>query len=199
MSDFLRPQYSPGQNTGVGSLCLLQGIFPTKGSNPGLLHCRWILCQLSHQGSPRILEWVAHLLFQGIFPTQGSNLGLLHCRRILYLVAEPPGKPHASRPSLNRHMDLDSHQLPSPPCLTLTTGPGHSPQDKCFFGDWHKRKKVPAALLQVWQKRQREIKLPPCWQRSRGPWPSTPDTPSTPQLPRGRLSPDQTWAQIQPG
>ena len=38
---------------------LLQGIFPTQGSNPGLLHCRWILYQLSHQGSPRILEWVA--------------------------------------------------------------------------------------------------------------------------------------------
>ena len=37
---------------------LFQGIFPTQGSNPGLLHCRWILHQLSHQGSPRILEWV---------------------------------------------------------------------------------------------------------------------------------------------
>ena len=48
-----------GQNTGVGSLSLLQGIFPTQGSNPGLLHCRQILYQLSHKGSPRILEWVA--------------------------------------------------------------------------------------------------------------------------------------------
>ena len=51
---------SPGQNTGVGSLSLLQGIFPTQGSNPGLLHCRWILYPLSHRGSPRILEWVAY-------------------------------------------------------------------------------------------------------------------------------------------
>ena len=41
------------------SLSLLQGIFPTQGSNPGLPHCRRILYQLSHQGSPRILEWVA--------------------------------------------------------------------------------------------------------------------------------------------
>ena len=49
---------SPGQNTGVGSLSLLQGIFPTQGSNPGLPHCRRILCQLSHKESPRILEWV---------------------------------------------------------------------------------------------------------------------------------------------
>ena len=43
---------SPGTNTGMGSLSLLQGIFPTQGSNPGLLHCRQILYHLSHQGSP---------------------------------------------------------------------------------------------------------------------------------------------------
>ena len=41
---------SPGKNTGVGCHALLQGIFPTQGSNPGLLHCRWILHRLSHQG-----------------------------------------------------------------------------------------------------------------------------------------------------
>ena len=41
------PCNSPGQNTGLGS-------------NPGLPHCRWILYQLSHQGSPRILEWVPY-------------------------------------------------------------------------------------------------------------------------------------------
>ena len=46
------PWNSPGQNTGVGSLSLLQGIFPTQGSNPGLPHCRWILYHLSHKGSP---------------------------------------------------------------------------------------------------------------------------------------------------
>ena len=51
---------SPGQNTGVDSCSLLEGIFPTQGSNSGLPHCRWILYQLSHQGSPRILEWVAY-------------------------------------------------------------------------------------------------------------------------------------------
>ena len=45
------PWNSPGQNTGVGSLSLLQGIFPTQWSNPGLPHCRWILYQLSYQGS----------------------------------------------------------------------------------------------------------------------------------------------------
>ena len=46
------PWNFPGQNTGVDSLSLLQGIFPTQGSNPGLQHCRQILYQLSHEGSP---------------------------------------------------------------------------------------------------------------------------------------------------
>ena len=43
----------------VGSHSLLQGIIPTQELNPGLRHCRQILYQLSHQRSPRILEWVA--------------------------------------------------------------------------------------------------------------------------------------------
>ena len=42
---------SPGKNTGVGCHSLLQGIFPTQGSNLGLLHCRQILYHLSHQGN----------------------------------------------------------------------------------------------------------------------------------------------------
>ena len=67
---------SPGKNTGVGCHALLQGIFPTQGSNPGLLHRRWILYYLSHQESLSLL--------QGIFPTQESSLSLLHCRWILY-------------------------------------------------------------------------------------------------------------------
>ena len=54
------PWNSPGWNTGVGSLSLLQGIFPTQGLNPGLLNCWQILYQLSHKGSPRILKWVAY-------------------------------------------------------------------------------------------------------------------------------------------
>ena len=50
------PWNSLGQNTGVGSLSLLQGIIPAQGSNPGLPHCRRIHYQLSHKESPRILE-----------------------------------------------------------------------------------------------------------------------------------------------
>ena len=71
------PWNSPGQNTRVGSLSLLQGIFPTQGSDPGLLPCRWILYQLSHKGSPRRLEWV-------VFPfssrsSQPSNWTRVSC------------------------------------------------------------------------------------------------------------------------
>jgi len=45
---------SPSKNARVNCHALLQGIFPTQGSNPGLPHCRWILYHLSHQGSPKI-------------------------------------------------------------------------------------------------------------------------------------------------
>ena len=92
VSDSLRPQglYSPwnslGQNTGVGSLSLLQGIFPTQGSNPGLSHCRRILYQLSHKGS---LGVDGPSLLQGIFQTQESNRGLLCCRQIPYQLSLP--------------------------------------------------------------------------------------------------------------
>ena len=55
---------SPGKNNGVGCHALLQGIFPTQGLNPGLPHCRQILYHLIHQGSPRILEWVAQPFFR---------------------------------------------------------------------------------------------------------------------------------------
>ena len=52
------PWRSPGQNTGVGSLSLLQGIFPTQGLNPGLPHSRQFLYQLSHKWSPLYhLNW----------------------------------------------------------------------------------------------------------------------------------------------
>ena len=59
------PWNSPHQNTGVGSLSLLQWIFPTQELNQCLLHCRQILYQLSHKGSPRILEWVAYPFSSG--------------------------------------------------------------------------------------------------------------------------------------
>ena len=68
MSNSLQPHglyslwNSPGQNTRVSSLFLLQGIFPAQGSNPCLLHCKEVLYQLSHKG---ILEWLAYPFSSG--------------------------------------------------------------------------------------------------------------------------------------
>ena len=65
VSDSLRPHRlyspwnSPGKNTGVGNRSLLQGIFPTQGSNPGVLHRRQILYQLSHQGSFSSVQFIS--------------------------------------------------------------------------------------------------------------------------------------------
>ena len=78
------PCNSPGQNTGVGSLSLLQGIFPTQGLNPGLLHCRQILYQLGHKGKPKNTGVGTLSFLQQIFLIQESNQGLLNCRLILY-------------------------------------------------------------------------------------------------------------------
>ena len=58
------PCNTPGQNTGMGNLSLLQGI-PIQGLNPGVPHCRWTLYQLIHKGRPRILERVAYPFSSG--------------------------------------------------------------------------------------------------------------------------------------
>ena len=77
------PWNFPGQNTGVGSCSLLQGIFPTQRSNPGLPHCRWVLYQPSHQGNPRILEWAAYP-FSAFLPNPGIERGSPALQAILY-------------------------------------------------------------------------------------------------------------------
>ena len=85
------PWNSPGQNTGMGSLSLLQGIFPTQGLKPGLPHCRWILYQLSHKWSPRILESVAYP-----FSSRSSwprNQTEFSCIAVRFLPTELSGKP----------------------------------------------------------------------------------------------------------
>ena len=97
MSNYFRPHglYGPwnfpGQNTGVGSLSFLQGIFPTQGSNPGLSHCRWILYQLSHKGNPRILDWVTYPS-SGDLPDPGIKLES-PTLQVDSLLTEPPGNP----------------------------------------------------------------------------------------------------------
>ena len=73
-SRLLGPWGSAGKNAGVGCHALLQEIFPTQGSNLGLLRHRWILYSLSHQESPKILEWVA-ILSPGNVPDPGIEPG----------------------------------------------------------------------------------------------------------------------------
>ena len=75
---------SPGQNTGVGSPSFLQGIFPNQGPNPYLPHGRWILYQLSHKGSPRILEWVAYPFCRG--SSLLSNWTGISCITVRFLI-----------------------------------------------------------------------------------------------------------------
>ena len=65
------PWNSPGKNTEVGCHFLLQGVFPTQGLNPGLLHCRQTLYHLSHQGSSQLYGGVnSNLLQEVLYHTQ---------------------------------------------------------------------------------------------------------------------------------
>ena len=79
------------KNAGVGSVSLLQGIFLTQGLNWGLLHCRWILCHMSHQGSQRILGWVAYPFSRG--SSWPRNWTSVSCLQEDLLSTELPGKP----------------------------------------------------------------------------------------------------------
>ena len=83
LTRLLHPWNFSGKSTGVGCHFLLQGIFLTQGSNPGLPHCRQTLYCLCHQGSPNTGMGSLSLL-QKLFPTQEWNQGLLHCRRISF-------------------------------------------------------------------------------------------------------------------
>ena len=81
---------SPGRNTGVGRHPLLQGIFPTQGLDPGFQHYWQILYCLSHQGNPKILEWVAYPFSRG--SSQLRNWTRVSCMQVDSLTAELPGK-----------------------------------------------------------------------------------------------------------
>ena len=99
--------HSLSTNTGVGCHTLLQGNFPTQASNPGLLHCGWILSHLSYQGSPWILEWVAYP-FPGGLPDPGIELGY-PALQADSLPAELLGKPvnwlYSSNIKHKKHME----------------------------------------------------------------------------------------------
>ena len=93
------PWNSPGQNTGGGSLSLLQGILPNPGMEV-LLHCRWILYQLSHKGSSRILEWVAYP-FSSRYPNSGIEPESPALQVILYQLSYQGSPPPKSLPQFS--------------------------------------------------------------------------------------------------
>ena len=98
------PWNSPGQNTGVGDLYLLQGIFPTQGSEPRP-HTLWVdSLPTEPPGKPKNTRVGSLSLLQGIFPAQELNQGLLHCRRILYQLSH--------QGSLDKLFSLSEPQCP---------------------------------------------------------------------------------------
>ena len=98
------PWNSPGQNTGVGSPSLLQGIFPIQGSNPGLPHCRQILYQLSHQGSYHLvilhsIVFTVLINLNCLLPFYSQNCQLCHLKYftfVKHIFCQPSKKKHSA-------------------------------------------------------------------------------------------------------
>ena len=104
------------QDAGVGCHALLQGIFPTQGSNPGLPHCRWILYRLNQEGSPRILEWVAYPFSRGTSQPRYRNRVSWIAGRILHQLSyqRRPVNLFSSVQSLSRVRLCDSVDCSTP-------------------------------------------------------------------------------------
>ena len=127
MSDSLRSHglYSSmnslGQNTGVGSLFLLQGIFPTQGLNPGLPHCRQILYQMSHKASPRKPEWVAYPFSSGSsWPRNQTRVSCAAgCFFTNWAIREAPIKSLLPNWWEREHNSTEVEQIPSHPFFLL--------------------------------------------------------------------------------
>ena len=96
------------KNTGIGCHVLLRGIFPTQGLDPGLLHCRWILYQLSHKGSPKPLQSCSILCdpMDCSLPGCSVHFSILHAR-ILEWVAMSSSR-GSSQPADQTHVSCVS-------------------------------------------------------------------------------------------
>ena len=95
----LCPRNSPGKNNGVSSHSLLQGIFPTQGSNLDLLHCRQNLYHLSHQGSPLQPKWLSKQKADGVVPLASQCAQGKSTSRLPGLFVQLPLPPHPHWPS----------------------------------------------------------------------------------------------------
>ena len=112
------PWNSPGQNTGVGSLSLLQGIFPTQGSNPGLPHRRQILYHPSHQGS-WLKGWMWKVKVTQLCPTLCNSMdytihGILQARKLGW-VAFPLSRWSSQSRNQTQVSTMQADSLPAEP------------------------------------------------------------------------------------
>ena len=112
----------PSKNARVGCHALLQGIFPNQGSNPGLLYCRQILYCLSHQESPRILEWVQ---FSSVAQSCPTLCDPMDCSMPVFLVHHQLPEPTQIHVHVSDAIQ-PSHSLssPSPPVFNLSQHQG---------------------------------------------------------------------------
>ena len=120
-----------GQNTGVSSLSLLQGIFPNQRSNPDLLHCRQILYQLSHRRSPIILERVAYPFSRGY--SQPRNLTGVSCIAGGFFTNWAISSVQFSRSVVSDSWRPQEPQQARPPCPSPTPGVHTNP---CPLSRW---------------------------------------------------------------
>ena len=126
VSDFLQlhglhgPWNSPGQNTGVGSLFLLQGIFPTQGLDPCLSYCRWILYQLSYQG--RIVMKVKWINIYNIILLLLSHFSVRPHRRQPTRLPHPWDSP-GNNTGVGCHFLLQCVKVKSLSCIWLLATP----------------------------------------------------------------------------
>ena len=111
------PGNSTGQNTGVSSHSLLQGIFPTQGSNPGLPHCGQILYHLSHQGSIVLCKKRSHCNKKPRHRSKG--VAPAHCNQRKPVSSnEDPLQPKKRKTSLLKNAN---HHLSLQQVMTITS------------------------------------------------------------------------------
>ena len=128
-----RPWNSPDQNTGVVSFSLFPRIFPTQGSNPGLLHCRQILYQLSHKVSPRTLEGLAYpFSSRSSWPRNWTRVSCITGRFFTNWTMREAK--HTKMCSIKSLVIREIHRVPSEICLSLITKIKNMENNMCWKG-----------------------------------------------------------------